>query len=41
MSSISVIMSDTAITPLGNAALLLLLTTLQNEPTQKCNTIKL
>jgi hypothetical protein len=33
MSSISVIMSDIAIIPLGNAALLLL-TTLQNEPTR-------
>ena len=41
MSSIIVIISDMAITPLGNAGLLLLPSRIpQNEPTQKCNIIK-
>jgi hypothetical protein len=38
MSSINAIISVAAITPLGNAGLLLLPSRIpQNEPTQKCN----
>jgi hypothetical protein len=37
MSSINAIISLTAITPIGNAGLLLPSRMPQNEPTQKCN----